>query len=428
MRFRPIVVVASACAGVTLLATGYVLWQHQRGEACVAAAHARLEVSIVEAPDFERMNVGAAIASLNQASEFGRNSPEDVAYRHYAQAIDDLKRGDLILADAELESARARLGWTADLHVVAAALAHRRSNLGVASSHANEALRLDPEHARALLLASDIAADRQHPDEAVAILDRLTRLVPDAAAAFNRRGLAHEALGHAQDARRDYRRAASLDPREASPFVNLGRVLRSEGDHAGSRDAYREAVSRAATDPAAHLGLGLALASLGDAAGAHRELARAMELAPDDAVAVMALGDLSMDVGERDIAIGFYRQAIDRDRTATLAWLKLGNALASTNDVRGARDAYREAISRDASLSAAHNGLGVALMRLNEENAEGSFARASELDPRDPHPWMNLALLREHRGQRTEARHAWRQALALDPSSEVAASRLAALN
>lgn len=428
MRFRPVIVVASACAAVTLLATGYIVWQQQRAEACVQSAHARLEATIVDAPDWDRINVSGALADLDRASELGRNSPEDAAYRHYAQAVDDLKRGDLILADAEVESARARLGWTVELRIVAAAIAQRRSNLGAASNHIEEALRLDSDNARALLLASDIAADRQHSDEAIALLNRVIQKEPNAATAFNRRGLLNDALGHTDAARSDFRHAALLDPREATPYINLGRSLRASNEHVGARDAYREAVARAATDPVAHLGLGLSLASLGDAEGAHRELARAMELSPDDTTPVLALGDLSMDVGEHEIAIGFYRQAIERDRSAPLAWLKLGNALAITNDVRGARDAFREAIARNGGLSAAHNGLGVALMRLHEGEAEGAFRRASELDPRDPHPWMNLALLCEHSGRRSDARVAWQRALTLDPESEIATARLAALN
>lgn len=428
MKLRPVWIVSSVCAAVTVAAIGYTLVQSHRASELVNRAHARMDVSLAEAPDLDRLPLANAIALLTQAADLGRSNPEDVGYLHYVAALEDLKRGDLILADAQLDMAHARLGWTPDLHVAAAAIAIRREQLAVAEEHLGETLSVSPRHPRALMYSSDVAFDRGHADQALVQLETLARLEPNAACVFNRRGLAREALNMNDGARDDFRRAAHLDAQDPSPMINLGRLLRREGDHEGARDAFRQAISRAPAEPNAHLGAGLALASLGDARGAHAELARAMELAPHDAEPVLALGDLSADVGEQAIAVGFYREAIARDDRNAASWVKLGNSLATAGDLHGAVDAYRAALHRSGMLAAAHNGLGVALMRLHDESAAVELARAAELDEHDPHPWMNLALLREHAGDRRGARAAWENALQRDPSSEVVQARLAALH
>ncbi|MBK8172189.1 MAG: tetratricopeptide repeat protein [Sandaracinaceae bacterium] len=427
MKLRPVWLVSCVCASVTVGAIAFTLYQNHRADELVREAHARLEMSLVAAPDLDRLQISTAISLLKRAEELGRSAPEDVGYLHYAAALEDLQRGDLILADAQVEIAHARLGWTADLHVAAGAIAMRREQLAAAEEHFGEALSIAPHHPRALLYASDIAFDRGHPDQALRLLDTLAHAETSAGCVFNRRGLAREAVGQLDGAREDLRRSARLDPQDPSPMINLGRLLRREGDHVGSLESFRQAIARAPTEPDAHLGAGLALASLGDARGAHAELARAMELAPHDAEPVVALGDLSADVGESAVAIGFYREALAREAGDATSWLKLGNALALARDLRGAADAYHQALRREPNLAAAHNGLGVALMRLGDQAASAELTRAAELDAHDPHPWMNIALLREHAGDRSGARTAWQNALERDPSSAVAQSRLAAL-
>jgi cytochrome c-type biogenesis protein CcmH/NrfG len=132
-------------------------------------------------------------------------------------------------------------------------------------------------------------------------------------------------------------------------------------------------------------------------------------------------------------AVTTYRAAIDREDADAASWLKLGNALALLEDYTASAHAFEAAIRRSPELAAAHNGLGASLMHLSDEDptrrpdAVRALERAFELDPSDPNPLMNLALLAERDGVPDAARSAWERVLEVWPGSPIATRRLARL-
>ena len=420
------VVVASVVSAAG--AVGWAAHRAAEAEELVAEARARLDASLVEAPELDRVQASTAVSLLERAAALGRDDAESAALAHRAAAIVDLQRGDLILAEGELGSARRRGGWTPELRVIAAEIARRRTDLDAAGVHVEEALSDAPRDPRALQLAADLALDRGDANHALAKLAVLAELEPNAASVHNRLGVAHLELGDDRASERALRRALELDPRDADAWVNLGRVMRRRGEHDAARDAFDAAIEHARGRSDAHLGRGLARAALHDLDGAVADFTRAAELAPNDAEPLLALGDLLRDVGRLDEAIETYREALAREDADAASWLKLGNALVLAREATHAATAFREAVRRAPELAAAHNGLGAALMASGDHDAASeSLARAAELDARDPNPLMNLALLRERTGDRVAARSAWQAALERDPDSAIARARLARL-
>ncbi len=420
-------------AVIGLGTVGYMVQGMREADALVTGANARLHAPFVEAPGVDRVQASGAAAMLERAIDMGRDEDEVRGTFHYARALEDLQRGDLVLAEGELSSAHQFLGETVDLVILSAALSRARLLHEDAEREIAHALEMAPDEPRAILLAADIALDLDHGSEAREHLTHLSALVPNSSIVHNRLGVALEEEGDLEGAERELRDAARIDRQGHDAWVNLGRVLRRAGRHEQAREAFDVAVQRAPSDSDALLGRGLTRAATGDVRGAEADFRRAAELAPNDAEPLLALGDLQRDLGAVSDAVTTYRSAIDREDADAASWLKLGNALALLEDYTASAHAFEAAIRRAPELAAAHNGLGASLMHLSDEDpirrpeAVMALERAAELDPTDPNPLMNLALLAERDGVRDAARSAWERVLLVWPGSPIATRRLARL-
>ena len=248
-------------------------------------------------------------------------------------------------------------------------------------------------------LANDAASAAMRDNGPSATPQRGDKAKSGAAACYERRGLAHELLGHVAQARTDLERAAQLDRRSSSALLALGRVQRQSGAMAEAVIAFHEASQRNPEEAEAWLGSGVCRAALGDGSSARVDLERAQTLAPKRAEPLIALADL--DVAERNLesALRRYRAALLLDPQSATAHVKLGNTLMRAGAVPEAIPQYRAAIAQRPDMAAAHNGLGAAFFAQGElALAEDELKSAAKLDPKDAHPWLNLARVYERRG------------------------------
>ncbi len=424
-----VVLLATLTSGLAMgAALGYTTWRDAQAAHMLDEARALLDASLLEAPGLDRVHASTATSLIERAEALGAIDDEVRGLEHYARGLEDLQRGDLLLAEGELSGAVQFLGETADLHVFAAALSRGRLLLDDAQAELDAALAIDPRHPRALLLAADLALDRGEHESARERLEALVADYPTSGPLHNRYGLALAACGDLEGAERELRHATELDRVGHDPWINLGRLLRERGEHPEALTAFETAVARASSDPDAIFGRGLERAANGQVEGAEQDFRRAAELAPNDAEPLLALGDLQRDLGLVTEAVDTYREAIDREDADAASWLKLGNALVLLEDYEQSERAFRAALRRVDDLAAAHNGLGASLMHLGREaEAREELERAASIDPSDPNPLMNLALLAESGGDVQSRRAAWERVLRVWPESPIAARRLARL-
>lgn len=407
---------------------GWVGYRDHRADTLFEGAMARLRAPLTEAPGLDRLQASTAISMLERARAEGRTDRATEGWAAYARALEDYQRGDLVLAEGELASARHRLGSEPDLDVLAAAVAAGRSQPERAEEMLSRALERAPEHVHGRLLAADMALDEEDGETAMTHLGPLLEAHPDVACLHNRIGLARELEGDLDAAMEAYIGAVERDGRAHDAWINLGRLDRRAGRHTRALEDFGRAVTAADTNGDAYLGRGLARAATGDLTGAQVDFDRAAELSPNDAEPLLALGDLLRDTGRHEEAVATYRRAIAREDADAASWLKLGNALALLEQYDESGEAFRQALERAPELAAALNGLGASLMHTGDlENATVALGRAAELDVTDPNPLMNLALLHERSGDTPAARDAWTRALERDPSSGIARRRLARL-
>ena len=111
-----------------------------------------------------------------------------------------------------------------------------------AISNFDEAIRLDPQAARAYYLRG-IAYNRLgHPERAIQDFDEAIRLDPQDASVYFSRGVAWGTIGEFQRAKSDYDEAIRLDPQHASGYYNRAIVHTRLGmDREAQRDADRAA-------------------------------------------------------------------------------------------------------------------------------------------------------------------------------------------
>jgi len=167
--------------------------------------------------------------------------------------------------------------WPTDamlLHdlAVAAREASLRSTGDAAGALRTEASRaeaaaaaLSPSSAMAQNGLGLIAADENHPADAVAAFQRATRLDPNNASYWANLGNAQRAGGDAQGADRAYRRALEIDGRQPDAANGLGVLLVEAHRPAEAVPWLERAVGAAPNFVEARLNLGIALQEAGDA-------------------------------------------------------------------------------------------------------------------------------------------------------------------
>jgi len=159
------------------------------------------------------------------------------------------------------------------------------------------------------------------------------------------------------------------------------------------------------------------------------KLKRGTELLPDDPRSWNLLGLAYHYSGQSAPAINAYRQALSRDRSnlVSVAHYNLGCLLLQEGQAAAAADELRS-FTMMSNSPAAWIKLGEAQIRLRQfDAAEGSFARALKLQPKDPEAYNDLGVIAAHRNRTRDASAYIQAALQYNPKYAPALLNSAAL-
>ncbi|MBK5290563.1 MAG: tetratricopeptide repeat protein [Acidobacteriia bacterium] len=116
-------------------------------------------------------------------------------------------------------------------------------------------------------------------------------------------GLSLEALGHSQEAEREYRAAVESRPTghvNEHPLINLGVLLGRQGRTTEAVTCLREAVGRVPASARAHFEFGRALQETGGNPEAAAELEKAITIEPSRWAAHVLLGKIYLRMGREE--------------------------------------------------------------------------------------------------------------------------------
>ncbi len=226
-----------------------------------------------------------------------------------------------------------------------------RQDVSRGVEYINEALRIDPENARAW-----VELARAH------LIQAGYGWVP-----------VGEGVASAQEA---VRRALAIEPDLAEAYVMLGRIQ---------------------------------LYFLWDWKGADASYRRAQELAPGNAVGLHGVGIILENEGRADEAIAFYRLAIEQDPLSAGAYARLGKALLRVDRLAESEAAFRTAVELAPQRILMHTSLARSLL------AQGRTEEALEAALREPenvYRHMALVVIHNALGHAAESDEALRKLIA----------------
>lgn len=145
---------------------------------------------------------------------------------------------------------------------------------------------------------------------------------------------------------------------------------------------------------------------------------------PDDGIVLYNLGLAESDLGDLEAAISHLTRATESDPTNSSAYVALGVTQQRVGDTEAAWRSLARAVEVEPRNGHAHRNLGAVLGSVGRgEGAERHLREAVRLLPNDQQASYGLAFLLEASGDRAkiiEADGLYKQAVALNPHSEIA--------
>ncbi|HMF20557.1 MAG TPA: tetratricopeptide repeat protein [Pseudolabrys sp.] len=214
----------------------------------------------------------------------------------------------------------------------------------------NEAIRLDPNNARAIFYRGAAYGNKDDLDRAIADFNEAIRLDPNHARAFYNRGLAYGKKGDNARAIADYDESIRLDPKYALAFNNRGFVYSKKGEYARAITDYDEAIRLDPNNALAFVNRGIAYGRKGDTDRAIADFNEAIRLDPKNSSAFNDRGLGYAKKGDYNRAIANFDEAIRLNPKSALTFCNRGNAKLKIKNNAGARVDIAKAQELDASV------------------------------------------------------------------------------
>jgi len=270
-------------------------------------------------------------------------------------------------------------------------------------------------------------------DEAGREFRRIIEMRPDDTDAHFYVGLVALRQGRWAEAVEALRYAAEKGGGRASVLQNLAVGLEQMGRLAEADAAFAEAVSRAATDWRAVLGWGIVALKRGKGADAIERLDRARELAeggaPPGPVWYWARSLAAVVAGREEEALPVAEEGLSRFPHSAALRNNVAVLCERRGELEKAEQLLVAALEDDPALPQLSKNLGDLLYRTGRAvEAAQAYRRAVKLAPRlGDDVYFKLGNLAFREKDRQQAATYWREALALNPSHELARANLETL-
>ena len=284
-----------------------------------------------------------------------------------------------------------------------------------------QAIRLDPNNAKAYTGKGNVLYNLERYDEALEAYDQAIRLDPNDASAYIGKGGLLDDIQLYGDALEAYERAIRLDSNNARACIGKGDVLDSLQRYDEALAAYDEAIRLDPNNATVYINKGVALHSLqryDEALAAYDE---AIRLDRNKALTYSNKGALLGDLQRYEEALEAYDQASRLDFTNATVYINKGDILENLLRYGEALVAYEQAILLDTDDASAYTGKGDVLGNLHRDSeALVAYEQAIRLDPNDASGYIGKGNVLYRLERYEEAVVAYDQAIRLDPNNVLA--------
>ncbi|RUP43030.1 hypothetical protein BC936DRAFT_137755 [Jimgerdemannia flammicorona] len=238
-------------------------------------------------------------------------------------------------------------------------------------------------------------------DDAMDAYDRAVELgVTRTAKALNMRGTFTFLKGNPKDALEDFNKAIEADPKYLQTYIKRASIYMEQGDPVETYKQFDEAIKIDPTDPDIY----------------YHRCARECFC-------------VNFITGDFDNAAKDYAESIKLDPSFVYAHIQLGVAQYKMGSITSAMSTFKGALKQFPESADVNNYYGELLLDQQRlEDAMEKFEKAMELDPRNPLPYINKALLVfQFQQNMVLAEELCREALKADANCDVAIATLAQL-
>jgi protein O-GlcNAc transferase len=218
-------------------------------------------------------------------------------------------------------------------------------------------LQLDPGHARAHYMLSEVALKQGDIGRALTMVNEAIALEPANAGFHSWLASLHASRATPSEAIRAYQEAIRLKPDMPEWHAKLGALLAEAGRLTEALAAYRARLAASPEDARAHFDLGDVLLRLGQLKPAESALRQAASMAPEAAGVQFYLAMVLRDQGRPVEAEESARRAVAIAPDMPQGWFALGSVLSRQAKHVEAAQQYRKAISLIPDYDAAWDGL-----------------------------------------------------------------------
>lgn len=370
--------------------------------------------------DMNGNNLGKAVNEFEAALRLDANSLD----ARYALSAACWKLGDREGAIQLLRQVvKQNPSFAAEAHYNLGLELKQAGDLDEAARELSASIRLEPRSAKPYLALCQVQTEKQDLEGALATARKAVELVPDDPETNYDLAEALRLKGDMAGAAEQFARVLQLDAGYPGAHRQLGLTLRQQGKDQAAAAEFQKAILVNNEDAKAQYYLGTTLLRLNDAEQAAVRLNEAWRLNPYDSGTHIALAAALNRLGKTGDAQQELKKAQDLkelEANAGRSRVLLGSAVEhlKKDDAKTALNELRQAAALSPEYPEVQLQLALALHHNHAPSAdvEKTLRRAIELNPDDAEAFLQLGLLLQSNGKKTDASDEFRRALDMAPS------------
>jgi tetratricopeptide (TPR) repeat protein len=238
-------------------------------------------------------------------------------------------------------------------------------------------------------------------DKSIADYDKVIKIKPDFAAAYNNRGNVYSDKGEYDKAIADYDKAIEIKPYYAKAYNNRGNVYAYKGEYDKAIGDYDKVIEIKPNDAEFYNGRGIAYYMKGEHDRAIADFDKVIEIRPDSAEAYYNRGNVYIKKKQYDSAIADYSKAIKFKPNDAKAHYNRGILYDYKGEYDKAIADYDKAIKIRPDFAAAYRKRGTLYSDKGEyDKAIANYDKAIQFRPDYAKAYYDRALIYHSKGDR----------------------------